>query len=134
MSDVTLHLGDCLEVMRSMPDGSVDAVVTDPPYGYLKHKLDRSFDEDAFFSECRRIIKKTGFYVGFGRGQGFYRWNTMLSDLGFVFKEQVIWDKRHPTSPTMPLIRVHETVSIFSNGKAKIRKTKVPYLEARWIS
>ena len=33
MSDVTLHLGDCLEVMRSMPDKSVDAVITDPPYG-----------------------------------------------------------------------------------------------------
>lgn len=33
MSDVTLHLGDCLEVMRSMADKSVDAVITDPPYG-----------------------------------------------------------------------------------------------------
>jgi DNA modification methylase len=33
MSDVTLHLGDCLEYMRGMADGSVDAVVTDPPYG-----------------------------------------------------------------------------------------------------
>jgi site-specific DNA-methyltransferase (adenine-specific) len=33
VSDVTLHLGDCLEVMRSMPDKSVDAVITDPPYG-----------------------------------------------------------------------------------------------------
>ncbi len=32
MSDVTLHLGDCLEVMRSLPDKSVDAVITDPPY------------------------------------------------------------------------------------------------------
>ena len=30
---VELHLGDCLEVMRSMPDKSVDAVITDPPYG-----------------------------------------------------------------------------------------------------
>lgn len=33
MSDVILHLGDCLEYMRTMPDGSVDAVITDPPYG-----------------------------------------------------------------------------------------------------
>ena len=32
MSDVTLYLGDCLEVMKGLPDGSVDAVVTDPPY------------------------------------------------------------------------------------------------------
>jgi site-specific DNA-methyltransferase (adenine-specific) len=33
MAQLTLHLGDCLEVMRTMPDCSVDAVVTDPPYG-----------------------------------------------------------------------------------------------------
>ena len=33
MSEVTLHLGDCLEYMRTMPDGCVDAVITDPPYG-----------------------------------------------------------------------------------------------------
>ena len=32
MSDVTLHLGDCIEFMRTMPDKSVDAVITDPPY------------------------------------------------------------------------------------------------------
>lgn len=31
--DVTLHLGDCLEYMRTMPDGCIDAVITDPPYG-----------------------------------------------------------------------------------------------------
>lgn len=33
MSDYTLHLGDCLEVMKTLPDASVDCVLTDPPYG-----------------------------------------------------------------------------------------------------
>ena len=41
---VELHLGDCLEVMRSMPDKSVDAVITDPPYGM---KLDADFSKMA---------------------------------------------------------------------------------------
>ena len=36
MSDVQLHLGDCLEVMKDIPAGSVDAVITDPPYGMKK--------------------------------------------------------------------------------------------------
>jgi len=40
VSDVTLHLGDCLEVMRSMPDKSVDAVITDPPYGHNNNNGD----------------------------------------------------------------------------------------------
>jgi site-specific DNA-methyltransferase (adenine-specific) len=68
-SKITLYHGDCLEFMKTLDDKSIDAVVTDPPYGYLKHKLDRLFDEQAFFGECKRIIKKDGFYVGFGRGE-----------------------------------------------------------------
>ena len=38
-----LHLGDCLEIMKSIPDGSVDAVITDPPYGCGKAEWDDSF-------------------------------------------------------------------------------------------
>ena len=42
---IELHLGDCLEVMRSMPDKSVDAVITDPPYGINKEGWDSSFPD-----------------------------------------------------------------------------------------
>jgi len=60
-----LHLGDCLEVMRSMPDKSVDAVITDPPYGnglhYASYLDTRESLENlvpAFMSECLRIADK----------------------------------------------------------------------------
>ena len=55
---VELHLGDCLEVMRSMPDKSVDAVITDPPYGM---SLDADF---------RKMKNKDGF-KGLGQGNGY---------------------------------------------------------------
>lgn len=47
MSEVTLHLGDCLTVMRDMPDKSVDAVITDPPYGvdYIGGITDTNYEE-----------------------------------------------------------------------------------------
>jgi site-specific DNA-methyltransferase (adenine-specific) len=128
---VELHLGDCLEVMRSMPDKSVDAVITDPPYLYLNHKLDRPFDEDIYFPEVKRILKPSGFYVSFGRGDSFYRWNTRLADMGFVFKEEVIWDKAYITSPTTPLLRKHEAISIYGLGNARINKTRVDYMAAK---
>ena len=53
MVDVTLHLGDCLEVMKSMPDKSVDAVITDPPYGIGKAEWD-----DKFPTEWYQISKE----------------------------------------------------------------------------
>lgn len=123
---------DNLELMAKMEDNSVDVILTDPPYLYLKNqKLERPFDEQLFFSECKRLLTKNGFIVMFGRGKSFYRWNTMLADLGFNFKEEIIWDKSYCTSPLMAINRVHETISIHSKGKGTINKVKIPYLEMK---
>ena len=122
---------DCLEGLKRVPDGSVDCILTDPPYLYLKRqKLERPFDEDKLFSEFDRIVKPTGFVVLFGRGESFYRWNTKLIGLGFKFKEEVIWDKGANTSPLNQLMRYHETVSILSK-KGTLNVTYVPYVEQR---
>lgn len=123
---------DCLEGMKDIPSESVDVVLTDPPYLYLKNqKLDRQFNENNFFSEVKRVLKKDGFIVMFGRGTSFYRWNTSLADLGFTFKEEFIWDKGYCTSPLMPISRIHETVSIHCLGNGSIIKQKIPYLEMK---
>ena len=123
---------DNLDFLPQLEDESVNVILTDPPYLYLKNqKLDRPFDESRFFSECKRVLKKDGFIVLFGRGTSFYRWNTMLADMGFVFKEEIIWNKSYCTSPLMNLSRVHETISIFTKKNGTINKVKVPYLEMK---
>ena len=130
--DIQLYNEDCIEGLKRIPDGSVDVVLTDPPYLYLKNqKLERQFDEQAFFGHVKRILKKDGFIVMFGRGTSFYRWNTILADIGFHFKEEIIWDKSYCTSPLMAISRVHETVSIHTKGKGIINRCKVPYLEMK---
>lgn len=123
---------DNSELMAKMEDESVDVILTDPPYLYLKNqKLERPFDEQLFFSECKRVLTEDGFIVMFGRGTSFYRWNTILDDLGFNFKEEIIWNKSCNTSPLMALSRIHETVSIFTKGKGTINRVRVPYMEMR---
>lgn len=122
---------DNLELMAKMGDNSVDVILTDPPYLYLKNqKLERQFNEHKLFSECKRVLVKDGFIVLFGRGVSFYRWNTILADMGFNFKEEVVWDKIFTTSPALRLQRCHETVSIFSKGKGVINRVKIDYVEA----
>ncbi len=126
------YKGDCIELIKLLPDESVDVICTDPPYLYLKNqKLDRSFDETEYFKQVKRVLKKDGFIVLFGRGTSFYRWNTILADLGFTFKEEIIWDKSYCSSPLMAMSRVHETVSIHTKGNGTINKVKVPYLEMK---
>ena len=111
---------------------SIDAIVTDPPYLYLKkQKLERPFDFLAFFSECKRVLKKDGMLVFFGRGSTFYRWNTICEDLGFKFLEEVIWEKDRQSSALLPLHRIHETVAIYTKGNGQINKVSIPYLEMR---
>lgn len=123
--------GDCLDVLKDIESDSIDCILTDPPYKYLKgQKLDREFEEAIFFPECKRVLKKDGFIVLFGRGTSFYRWNTRLADLGFVFKEEIVWDKAYNSSPVGTVSRVHETISIHSSGGI-INKVKVPYLEMK---
>lgn len=129
------YKGDCIELMKSLPDESVDVICTDPPYLYLKNqKLDRPFDETEYFKQVKRVLKKDGFIVLFGRGSSFYRWNTILADLGFTFKEEIIWDKSYTTSPMHPISRCHETISIFSKGNGVINNVRIPYLEAKYDS
>lgn len=65
MSDVRLLCGDCLEILPTLPDGSVDMVLTDPPYGFEKTKAAwdsnaMPFDLGAFLTECQRVVKPRG--------------------------------------------------------------------------
>ncbi|QES88864.1 DNA-methyltransferase [Rhizosphaericola mali] len=120
------------DTLSRLQDESVDIILTDPPYLYLKgQKLERPFDENKFFSECKRVLTKDGFIVLFGRGESFYRWNTILADMGFKFKEEIVWDKLYTSSPMMALSRKHETISIFTKDSGVINKVKVSYIESR---
>jgi site-specific DNA-methyltransferase (adenine-specific) len=130
MDNIQLYNEDNLEVMKRLPDESIDVICIDPPYLYLKNqKLERPFDELKFFSECKRLLTKNGFIVMFGRGESFYRWNTILSDLKFTFKEEIIWNKRRLSSFATSVARKHESISIYCKGKGKINRVKIDLVE-----
>ena len=126
--------GECIQLLQNIKDESIDAVVTEPPYCYLNTKaknsdFDKHFDNQAFVNHCKRILKKTGFVVIFGRGENFYRLNTMFLDAGFKYKEDVVWDKALTSSLFLKLGRVHENISIFTKKEGVIRQSKIPFLE-----
>ncbi|HUU53244.1 MAG TPA: site-specific DNA-methyltransferase, partial [Candidatus Bathyarchaeia archaeon] len=67
-NDIKLMLGDCLERMKEIPDGSVDMILQDPPYNttQCKFEWDILTKIDDFWKEWRRIIKPNGAIVMFG--------------------------------------------------------------------
>ena len=66
MGKIDLYKGDCLEVMKQIESGSVDAIITDPPYGTTACKWDSVIDFDLMWEQLNRIIKPNGAIVLFG--------------------------------------------------------------------
>jgi len=111
----------------------VDAIITDPPYGYLDHKLDRRFDNNKFFELAYKLIKRDGFLIFFGRGVENARRMVIAEDVGFKFKEEIVWNKKSTTSPTLPIGRMHEMVYIFTKGNGTINKVYKPATDEIFI-
>ena len=80
------------------------------------------------FNEWDRIVKDDGFLVFFGRGASFHRWNYLLNEMGWKFKEEIVWDKRRISNMMGSISRIHETVSVLTR-KGKIRESRIPYVE-----
>ena len=95
-----LILGDCLGVLRAMPDASVDAVVTDPPYGlgFMGAAWDTTPDGRAFAAwaeswarECLRVLKPGGHMLAFGGTRMFHRLTCGVEDAGFEIRDCLSW-------------------------------------------
>ena len=132
MSVNKLYNEDCVIGIKRIPTGSIDAILTDPPYLYLKNqKLDKEFDEDLLFKEWYRVLKPGGLIAIFGRGVSFARWITKLDAIGFVHKEDMVWDKCNTSSPFMRLSRIHENFVIMAKDSGVINASIVPYINIK---
>jgi site-specific DNA-methyltransferase (adenine-specific) len=87
-----LH-GDCLELMRTLDDCSVDAVVTDPPYGlkFMGRKLDCSVPGVEVWAECLRVLKPGGHLLAFAGTRTQHRMAVNIEDAGFEIRDMIAW-------------------------------------------
>jgi site-specific DNA-methyltransferase (adenine-specific) len=89
----TLHLGDCLDVLRTLPDCSVDAVVTDPPYGlaFMGKRWDYDVPSVAIWAECLRVLKPGGHLLAFAGTRTQHRMACRIEDAGFEIRDMIAW-------------------------------------------
>lgn len=97
--DVTLHAGDCREVLADMPEASVDAVCCDPPYevGIAGQEWDRTgiaFDS-AMWGQVLRVLKPGGHLLAFGSPRTYHRMVCAAEDAGFRIIDQIDWIYTH---------------------------------------
>lgn len=91
--DYSLHLGDCLETLRGMPDNSVDSVVTDPPYGlsFMGKKWDYDVPSTEIWAECLRVLKPGGHLLAFAGTRTQHRMAVRIEDAGFEIRDMIAW-------------------------------------------
>ena len=85
--------GCCLDVMGGMKDESVDAIVTDPPYGlnFMGKGWDRGVPGVAYWREALRLLRPGGHLVGFGGARTYHRLACSIEDAGFEIRDQIMW-------------------------------------------
>lgn len=110
---IDLRQGNCLELMKDIPDKSIDMILCDLPYGKTQNKKDRPLPFDNLWTEYKRIIKDNGCIALFGQGT-FYV--DLVNSNRKMFRYDLVWDKGLTSgflnANRMPL-RQHEQIAIF---------------------
>jgi len=125
---IDLRRGDCLEIMKTIPAASIDAIITDPPYGTTACKWDSVIDFELMWEQLNRIIKPNGAIVLFGSEP--FSSALRMSNIK-NYKYDWIWNKKLGGNSMLVKYqpyKIHELIHVFSSkGKANYN----PLMETR---
>ena len=88
-----LHNGDCLDVLRTLDDNSIDSIVTDPPYGlaFMGKRWDYDVPSVEVWAECLRVLKPGGHLLAFAGTRTQHRMCVRIEDAGFEIRDMIAW-------------------------------------------
>ena len=123
---------DCLEWMKRIPDGSIDCIITDPPYWSTACKWDSVIPFEPMWAELKRIIKPNGAIVLFGSEP--FSSALRMSNIK-QYKYDLIWHKSHPTgfaSSKKRIMKYHENISIFYKSQPTYNPQMTKWKPNHW--
>lgn len=133
--DRVIH-GDAAEVLASLPDKSIDCIITDPPYATSTAEWDREPDA-AVWAEMQRVCKTPIAVFGYAKNlMGWHRHFDRLQLLAFI-----VWHKYNEEVPSMGLTRTHQDIAIWGKSikQVKAHEVRDPYtsrpdLAEKWFN
>lgn len=112
------YLGDCLEVMKEIPDGTIDMILCDLPYGTTMCKWDTIIPLEPLWSEYKRVIKRNGAIV-LTASQPFT--TALIASNYEMFKYCWVWEKSRFANQLLAKVqplKIHEDIVVFSEGRS----------------
>ncbi len=93
IGNAELWHGDCLDVLRTLPDCSVDSIVSDPPYGltFMGKRWDYDVPSVEVWRECLRVLKPGGHLLAFAGTRTQHRMACRIEDAGFEIRDMIAW-------------------------------------------
>jgi len=90
---IEIKHGDCLEILAKIADNSIDAIVTDPPYGlsFMGKKWDYDVPSVEVWAECLRVLKPGGHLLAFAGTRTQHRMAVRIEDAGFEIRDMIAW-------------------------------------------
>ena len=119
---IDIKQGDCLELMKEIPDKSIDMILCDLPYGTTHNKWDNIISLDALWGGYKRVIKDNGVIMLFG--DGMFTANLMLSNPK-MWRYNLIWDKQRGCdflNANIKPLKSHEDICVFYKRKPTYNK------------
>lgn len=146
---INLWNGDCLNMLRRLPDESVDSIVTDPPYGIEfmgnRNAWDADVPEVDIWAEALRVLKPGGHLLAFSASRTYHRLAVRVEDAGFEIRDQLMWlygsgmpkgDKLKPAHEPIVMARkpfkgaLSKNVLQHGTGALNIDACRVPFAGA----
>lgn len=113
---IELKQGDCFELLKDIPDNSIDCIICDPPYNINFCSWDKGFDIGKVLKECKRILKPNGNMVIFQGYTNVCQTKQIMDEL-FIFQDWIIYDRIKGRGGKKHLVSTREDILWYSKGK-----------------
>jgi len=127
-----IHLGNNLDILKSIPDESIDSIVTDPPYeiAFMGKGWDNTgaaYNQE-LWAECLRVLKAGGHLIAFGATRTIHRTTCAIEDAGFEIRDMISWLYFSGFPKSLNIAKaIDSTLLNGGSHSTKLRKTELEY-------
>jgi DNA modification methylase len=123
---MSLILGDCLNILKDLQDNSIDAIVTDPPYGlsFMGKHWDYDVPKVEIWQECLRVLKPGGYLLSFAGTRTQHRMAVNIEDAGFEIRDMIAWVYGSGFPKSLNIVKAVDRLQ--GNEREVVREEKEP--------